>query len=111
MARRCIDVLDFLMNREIDMGQRKGCTKSGGRKLGSPNRATAEARETIANFANGNVHRLQAWLDEVAKTDPARAFALFQSVIEYHVPKLARTDLTSNGKPLPANVVINVVGK
>ena len=99
------------MNREIDMGQRKGCTKSGGRKPGSPNRATAEAREAIANFANGNVSRLQAWLEKIARTDPAKACVLFLAVVKYHVPNLARTDLTSNGKPLPANVVINVVGK
>jgi hypothetical protein len=68
--------------------------KTGGRQPGSPNKSTAEARQAIAAFVDGNAHRLQEWLDRVAETDPERAFMLFQSVIEYHVPKLARTELT-----------------
>jgi hypothetical protein len=28
------------------------------------------------------------------KPNPAKAFELFQSVVEYHVPKLARTEIT-----------------
>lgn len=68
--------------------------KTGGRVRGVPNKATAEAREAIARFVDGNAHRLQEWLDRVAETDPEKAFSLFQSVIEYHVPKLARTEST-----------------
>jgi hypothetical protein len=44
-----------------------------------------------------DAHRLTGWLDQVAETNPERAFQLFQSVIEYHVPKLARTDNTVTG--------------
>lgn len=74
--------------------------KTGGRVRGVPNKATAEAREAIARFVDGNAHRLQEWLDRVAETDPEKAFSLFQSVIEYHVPKLARTESTGpNGGP------------
>ena len=84
--------------------------KFGGRVAGVPNKATADARASIALFVDGNVHRLQSWLDAIAagvsienedgtKTiitapNPTKAFELFQSVIEYHVPKLARTELT-----------------
>jgi len=69
-------------------------------------RITAAAREAIARFVDGNAHRLQAWLDQVAdgvqndegeyivKPDPEKAYSLFQSVIEYHVHKLARTEHT-----------------
>lgn len=71
--------------------------KTGGRVKGVPNKATAEAREAIASFVDGNAHRLQQWLDRVAETDPEKAFVLFQSVIEYHVPKLARTENTGAG--------------
>lgn len=87
--------------------------KTGGRQAGTPNRATQQAREAIATFVDGNVHRLQGWLDDIAegvmgddgkvivKPDPERAFELFQSVIEYHVPKLARTEHTgANGGPM-----------
>jgi hypothetical protein len=37
----------------------------------------------------------------VAKDNPAKAFELFQSVVEYHIPKLARTEMTGkDGGPL-----------
>jgi hypothetical protein len=81
-----------------------------GSRKGIPNRATQAAREAIGRFVDGNAHRLQGWLDAIAggskgtnskgeevwlaKPNPALAFELFQSVIEYHVPKLARTELT-----------------
>ena len=67
-----------------------------------PGKATVAAREAIGMFVDGNVHRLTAWLDDVAngdpmsdiKPNPAKAFELFQSVVEYHVPKLARSEIT-----------------
>lgn len=84
--------------------------KTGGRKPGTPNKVTADARKAIAEFVDGNANRLQAWLDSVAngvpkidakgaaipgewivEPNPERAFNMFQSVIEYHVPKQART--------------------
>jgi hypothetical protein len=68
--------------------------KTGGRTAGTPNKASAQAREAIALFVDGNAHRLQEWLDQIAADDPKRAFELFQSVIEYHVPKLGRTEVT-----------------
>lgn len=83
--------------------------KTGGRASGSPNKATKEARQAIAAFVDGNAHRLTEWLDAVAngdpendlKPNPAKAFELFQSVVEYHVPKLARTELTgADGGPV-----------
>ena len=76
--------------------------KAGGRVAGTPNKVTAQAREAIALFVDDNAPRLAQWLDAVAngdpkndvKPNPAKAFELFQSVIEYHVPKLARTEHT-----------------
>lgn len=88
--------------------------KTGGRAPGSPNKATKEARQAIAAFVDGNAHRLTDWLDAVAngdpdndiKPNPAKAFELFQSVVEYHVPKLARTELTGkDGEPVQVAAV------
>jgi len=77
--------------------------KTGGRGPGTTNKATAEARQAIALFVDKNAHRLTDWLDQVAngdgkdvKPNPAKAFELFQSVVEYHVPKLARTELAGD---------------
>jgi hypothetical protein len=96
------------------MSEKKTTVKNlGGRPKGVPNRVTMQAREAIAQFVDGNAHRLQEWLNKVAdgvqdaggnyvvKPDPDRAFTLFQSVVEYHVPKLARTEVTGvNGGPV-----------
>lgn len=71
---------------------------SAGRKKGTPNKATQNAREAIASFVDGNAHRLEGWLDKIAEKDPKEAFICFQSVIEYHIPKLARSDSTVEHK-------------
>lgn len=69
-------------------------TPGPGRKRGIPNKATAQARAAIAKFVDGNAHRLQAWLDEIAAEEGAKtAFQCFMEVVEYHVPKLNRTEL------------------
>jgi len=81
----------------------KGVRK-GGRQAGTPNKATAEARQAIALFVDKNAHKLTEWLDLVAngdpesdlKPNPAKAFELFQSVVEYHVPKLARQEIAGD---------------
>ena len=77
-------------------------TAGPGRPKGLPNKLTVQAREAIALFVDNNAPRLAEWLNAVAEGDPvndvkpnpAKAFELFQSVIEYHVPKLARTEHT-----------------
>ena len=66
-----------------------------GRPAGSPNKSTAMAREAIARFVDGNSHKLQQWLDEIAMSEkhgPKVAFDCFMQVAEYHVPKLARVE-------------------
>ena len=82
-------------------GKRK---KTGGREAGTPNKSTALAREAIAKFVDGNADRLQTWLDQIAddpKLGPAAAFDRFMDVVEYHIPKLARTEHTGeNGGPV-----------
>lgn len=107
--------------------------KGPGRPAGSPNKATSDARQAIAQFVDGNAHRLTEWLDQVAggvkveKEDPetgevtteyvvppnpAKAFDMFQSVVEYHIPKLARTELAGDpNSPVEVDVHVNVFGE
>ena len=110
------------------MGQNKG-----GRPPGAPNKATAEARKAIAEFVDGNAHRLVGWLDRVSdgvketvtdpktgeqrerwlvEPNPARAFEMFQSVVEYHVPKLARMEVAGDqDNPVQVDIYHNVFGE
>ena len=103
--------------------------KGPGRPPGMPNKATADARRAIAQFVDGNAHRLTEWLDQVAAgvkaqdpetgeekfvvpPNPAKAFDMFQSVVEYHVPKLARMEVAGDKEnPLEMDVHVNVFGE
>lgn len=103
--------------------------KTGGRQAGTPNKATAEARQAIASFVDGNAHRLTEWLDKVAdgiKTvdpetgeekyivnpNPAKAFDMFQSVVEYHVPKLGRMEVAGDqNAPIQVDLHATVFGE
>jgi hypothetical protein len=82
-------------------GQAKG-NAGIGRQKGVPNKVTQAAREAIARFVDGNADKLQEWLDEIAEVQGAHvAFKCFMDVVEYHVPKLARTELTGkDGGPI-----------
>jgi hypothetical protein len=80
-----------------------------GRPPGSTNKVTRDVRAALTQFAEGNVEKLQTWLDAVAKDDPARAADLFIRVLEYHIPKLARTELSGSEGNGKLNVQISFV--
>lgn len=79
-------------------GPPKGTPKvpnSGGSRRGIPNKSTARAKEALAAFVDNNADRLQGWLDQIAEVEgPKEAFRAFTDLLEYHVPKLARTEHT-----------------
>lgn len=82
------------------MGQRgrpKGLPKTGGRKKGTPNKLTRNARQAIGLLLDGQSHKLPKWLESVRKKDgPRAALACYTSLLEFHVPKLARTEIQGN---------------
>lgn len=89
--------------------------KTGGRQPGTPNKVTTDARRAVSEIVEGNSHKLTEWLHTVAegirKTDPttgqptieylirpnpAKAFDMYHSLLEFHVPKLTRVQLSSH---------------
>jgi hypothetical protein len=90
------------------MSNKQQTNNPKGRPKGSPNKSTAMAREAIATFVEGNTHQMQKWLEQVAEgvrndddkyivlPNPEKAFGMLQSVMEYHLPKLARTEHTGD---------------
>lgn len=82
---------------------KKGEIRPGQGKRG-PNKSTLLAKEAIARFADDNADRMQQWLDDVAsdpKHGPKVAFDMLMGVMEYHLPKLARTEISGkDGGPV-----------
>lgn len=90
-------------------GKPKGSPKTGGRQAGTPNKATGIARMAFANFVDNNAERLQEWLDDIAaneKLGPKAAFDCLMQVAEFHVPKLARTEVVGDEKA-PQRLVVS----
>ena len=65
-----------------------------GRPKGIPNKITQNAREAIQTLLDNNADRVQAWLNQIAETDPKAALLAFTALLEFGVPKLQRTELT-----------------
>ena len=98
----------------MSANKQSGNIKGAGRPAGSPNKSTASAREAIARFVDGNTDKMQDWLEQVANgvydevtgkwvvfPNPEKAFSMLQSVVEYHVPKLARQEVVGDAeKPI-----------
>jgi len=71
-----------------------------GRPKGLPNRSTQIVREAIANLLERNAGNMDRWLNEVAQDDPYKALDLMNKLSEYHIPKLARTEISGiDGAP------------
>ena len=80
-----------------------------GRPVGVPNRSTALAREAIAKLVEDNAPKMQAWLTSIEKEHgPLVAWKCVQDVMEYHLPKLARTEVTGEGG---GPIVLNVTAR
>jgi hypothetical protein len=73
-----------------------------GRPKGIPNKSTAVVREAIATLLERNSDKMDEWLQMVAYGDdslgikpaPDKALDIMQKMAEYHIPKLARTEVT-----------------
>ena len=93
--------------------------KTGGRVAGVPNKATQEAREAIKALLDANLPYLQSWIQSTAEgiyddqagkfivqPNPAKACEIVQNLVEYSVPKLARTEVVGDEKT-PVRMVVS----
>jgi hypothetical protein len=98
------------MDNKVDESRKK----NGGRKAGVPNKVTQEARELVKQLLDANLPFLQSWivstaegiLDDktgkyIVQPNPAKACEIVQNLVEYSVPKLARTEVVGDeAKPI-----------
>jgi hypothetical protein len=70
---------------------------SKGRPTGSKNKATQEMRMVVADFIERNSNKMQGWLEQIEIDDgPLEAFKRIEALLEYSIPKLARTEHTGD---------------
>jgi len=88
-----------------------------GRPPGVPNKSTAIVREAIANLLERNSDKMDEWLQLVAygdselgvKPQPEKALDIMQKMAEYHIPKLARTEVVGDpNQPMTIKVVTGI---
>ena len=90
-----------------------------GRKPGVPNKATQEAREAVKAILDSNLPFIQSWIQQTAdgimddqtgkyivQPNPAKACEIVQNLVEYSVPKLARTEVVGDEKA-PQRMVVS----
>ena len=106
------------MTNKLSKSVEKNLNRAG-RPAGSTNKSTSLAREAIAKFVEANAPKMEKWLSSVAEgkpkldkdgnqiykdgepqykvePNPLKAFEMLQTVMEYHVPKLARTEVVGD---------------
>ena len=75
--------------------------KFAGSRLGCPNKMTQGTREAYKLFVEGNLPKLQLWLDAC---EPDQALEFMLKFSEYFIPKLARIDHgNADGKAFEVN--------
>lgn len=75
-------------------------TKRGrGRPEGSANKTTAAAREAFNTILQGRAKKVGAWIDKIAKDDPAKACDLLLRIAEFYIPKPQRVELANAPNP------------
>jgi hypothetical protein len=75
-------------------------TNPKGKKPGTLNETTKDIKAAYKLLIENNLDNLTGWLEKIADKDPEKAIRIISDLMEFVIPKLARTDLTSGDKPL-----------
>ena len=76
----------------------KGHKKIGGKSKGTENKSTTEIKQAYKDLIEKNIDNITVWLDRVAETNPNAALNYLQSLSEFVIPKLARTETKHEGE-------------
>lgn len=106
------------MDNKLSKSVEKNLNRAG-RKPGVPNKATQEAREAVKAILDSNLPYIQSWIVSTAEgifddqsgkwivaPNPAKACEIVQNLVEYSVPKLARTEVVGDEKA-PQRMVVS----
>ena len=83
----------------------KNGNKTGGRKKGTPNKATKKTRDFINDLLEGNQENIIQALEKVKNKYPVEYIKLWQSLLEFSTPKLSRTEVKGE---VDKNITFNI---
>ena len=82
--------------------------KMGGRKPGSLNRSTEQAKLAIARLANQGLNNITEDFEKIRKENPIEAAKLYLKLLEYIVPKKASMEISGEIDHRIHQVSINI---
>lgn len=90
------------------MGRKKGCLKTGGRKKGTPNKATQTAKEWIVQTLSANWEQMKS---DLKVLEPKERLQLLFKLLEYVAPKQRETSNNINFEDLTDEEMDELVNK
>ena len=90
------------------MGKFEVGNKGGGRKPGSLNRSTEQAKLTIARLANRGLDNIMEDFEKIRKKDPIESAKLYLKLLEYIVPKKSAIDISGEVNHKVQQISINI---
>lgn len=87
---------------------KKGHKKTGGKKAGTPNKITKDAKELFVKIMEGQVSNIEGALDDLLNTNSEKYLTCLSKLMPYFMPK--QIDLKSDGAKLepPVIQILNV---
>ena len=82
-----------------------------GRPPGALNRSTEQMKLTLARAANNTLNTIAEDLEKIRKKDPERAIELSLKMMEYVLPKLARTEMRAEIETRVQAINVNIQQK
>ena len=82
--------------------------KLGGRKPGSLNRSTEQAKLAIARLANQGLNNITEDFEKIRKENPIEAAKLYLKLLEYIVPKKSSMEISGEIDHRIQQVSINI---
>ena len=93
------------------MAFEKGNKLAKGRPIGALNRSTEQMKITLARAANNTLNNIAEDLEKIRKKDPERAIELSLKMMEYVLPKLARTEVKAEIEQRIHQINVNITQK
>jgi hypothetical protein len=90
------------------MGKFEVGNKMGGRKVGSLNRSTEQAKLTIARLANQGLNNITEDFEKIRKDNPIEAAKLYLKLLEYIVPKKSSVDISGEVNHKVQQISVNI---